>query len=628
MIQKVTFFRKNIFMLVVFLCTGISHLYAQATITSDPVGASVCVATSASFSVGTTGATGFQWEVSTNGGSNYNNITNGSVYANATTATLSIINATTNMSGYMYRVMVTGSSGTVTSSPATLTVNATNTWNGSVSNAWNVPANWSCGSIPTAATDVVIPSGSFPSPQVNITNAIANNITINSGASLSFVAGSNMLEVKGNFTNNGTFTAVAGKLKLSGSGSQTVPAATYKDFELSGSGTKVSSGAINISGVLTLTSGFLQLGASDLTLGNSASIAGANALLLNPSPTSYIITNSTGRMRIQNIGTGGKTGAVLFPIGNSSSSYTPLTLQNAGTVDIFSARVRNGVYLSYDASDNPNGPVQNTYNVGKSWLLAEGTAGGSNATINFAWASTDEQPGFNNAMCWASHWRGGYWHSVFPGAAANGTDPYSKSISNISSFSPFAVGSQFSILPVDLVSFSGKATKSGHVLSWTTSNEINFAGFTAERSADGNNFEAIGTVAAQLPGGVAEKQYSYTDINTLKDLNYYRLRINDLDGRYKYSNVVAVNANDKAAASYSVYPNPVHDQDLVIRFNVVPAADGFITITDIAGRILHNGGVAAGSKSLPVNVKKLPAGIYQIIINCGTINEIARFTKQ
>lgn len=615
-------------LLLLLLCLCIERLYAQPMITSAPVNTSVCVASTAGFSVGATGATGYQWEVSTNSGNSYSNITNGAVYTNATTATLNVTNATTTMSGYMYRVTVTGSPGTVTSAAATLIVSSTNTWTGGFSSDWNVASNWSCGSIPTAATDILIPGGTAFSPQINVTNAIANNVTINNSAGLSFVTGANMLEVKGNFINNGSFTATAGKLKLSGSGAQAVPAATYKDFELNGSGIKTASGAINISGLLTLTNGFLQLGTNDLTLGNSASVAGANAVLLNTSRTSYIITNGSGRMRIQNIGAGGKAGAVLFPIGTSASSYTPLTLQNTGTIDIFSARVRNGVYASYDASDNPNGPVQNTYNVGKSWLLYEGTAGGSNATINFAWSSTDEQPGFNDGMCWASHWWGGYWHSVFPGRAADGVDPFSKSISNVTSFSPFAVGSQFSILPVQLVSFTGKSTKSGHVLSWVTSNERNFSGFTAEHSANGNHFEPIGTVMATQSGSVTEKQYNYTEAHPRKGLNYYRLRMNDLDGSYKYSNVITIDDQDAAIASYSVYPNPVNDQDLTIRFNVVPAADGAITVTDAAGHVWYNDVVAAGSASLSVNVKMLPIGIYQVHISCGPINETARFTRQ
>lgn len=35
----------------------------------------------------------------------------------------------------------------------------TNTWNGNVSTAWETAGNWSCGSVPTAITDVIIPAG-------------------------------------------------------------------------------------------------------------------------------------------------------------------------------------------------------------------------------------------------------------------------------------------------------------------------------------------------------------------------------------------------------------------------------------------------------------------------------------
>jgi Metallo-peptidase family M12 len=42
-----------------------------------------------------------------------------------------------------------------------------NTWTGLQSAAWEIPANWSCGSIPTANTDVIIPGGTVNNPVVS-----------------------------------------------------------------------------------------------------------------------------------------------------------------------------------------------------------------------------------------------------------------------------------------------------------------------------------------------------------------------------------------------------------------------------------------------------------------------------
>ena len=95
--------------------------FSNPTITTQPANLSVCGTGTATFSVIATGASTYQWQVSTNNGSSWTNITNGSDYSGATTATLSIANRTSN-NGNQYRVIVTGSQAgcSTTSSAATL----------------------------------------------------------------------------------------------------------------------------------------------------------------------------------------------------------------------------------------------------------------------------------------------------------------------------------------------------------------------------------------------------------------------------------------------------------------------------------------------------------------------------
>ncbi|MEJ7611584.1 MAG: GEVED domain-containing protein [Ferruginibacter sp.] len=90
----------------------------------------VCANGTSSLSVtGITGgaALGYQFQVSTDGGLTYNNISNGTVYSGVTTSTLTILNPTTLISGLMYRVVVSSAScGTgVNSNPSVLSVNPT-----------------------------------------------------------------------------------------------------------------------------------------------------------------------------------------------------------------------------------------------------------------------------------------------------------------------------------------------------------------------------------------------------------------------------------------------------------------------------------------------------------------------
>ncbi|MEI9934375.1 MAG: hypothetical protein WDM71_05880 [Ferruginibacter sp.] len=65
-------------------------------------------------------------------------------------------------------------------------------------------ANWCSGVVPTATTNVTITSGATRMPFIS-SNAVCNNLTINSGATLTTtLAGT--LSIAGSLTNNGTMT--------------------------------------------------------------------------------------------------------------------------------------------------------------------------------------------------------------------------------------------------------------------------------------------------------------------------------------------------------------------------------------------------------------------------------------
>jgi hypothetical protein len=93
--------------------------------TQHPSPQSACEGSGISFSVvaSGTGTLFYQWQVSTNGGGAWGNVTNGSTYANATTATLSVLVAAGSMNTYQYRCQVTDNSGPSFSNAAQLTVN-------------------------------------------------------------------------------------------------------------------------------------------------------------------------------------------------------------------------------------------------------------------------------------------------------------------------------------------------------------------------------------------------------------------------------------------------------------------------------------------------------------------------
>ncbi|MEJ7682561.1 MAG: hypothetical protein WKG06_32840 [Segetibacter sp.] len=57
--------------------------------------------------------------------------------------------------------------------------------------------------------------------------------------------------------------------------------------------------------------------------------------------------------------------------------------------------------------------------------------------------------------------------------------------------------SSLSILPLKLLSFTGKRNSNDISLTWTTSNEVNVKHFVVERSFNGVQFNSISTIAAR-----------------------------------------------------------------------------------------------------------------------------------
>ena len=99
---------------------------ANAIISGQPVDpASICSGAGVvSMSISTIGAiSAYQWQVSTNAGSTWSDISNSAPYSNVTTATMTVTNPPSGLNNAQYHCLATGTCGILTSNAATLTVN-------------------------------------------------------------------------------------------------------------------------------------------------------------------------------------------------------------------------------------------------------------------------------------------------------------------------------------------------------------------------------------------------------------------------------------------------------------------------------------------------------------------------
>jgi len=170
------------------------------------------------------------------------------------------------------------------------------------------------------------------------------------------------------------------------------------------------------------------------------------------------------------------------------------------------------------------------------------------------------------------------------------------------------------ILPVTLLDFKASRLKYAIELIWTTANEISFAGYELERSANGQNFYNIGSVPST--NTLSINTYSWLDNNPLDGVSFYRLKMLDIDGVFTYSAIVRIDM--KAQKSISVYPNPITGDNILLQMYGQSKGEHIINLYTIKGekvmssRIIHSGNDAV--RSIPLN-KKFPIGFYCLEIS-------------
>jgi hypothetical protein len=169
-------------------------------------------------------------------------------------------------------------------------------------------------------------------------------------------------------------------------------------------------------------------------------------------------------------------------------------------------------------------------------------------------------------------------------------------------------------LPIVLNYFTAVVTAKKKVdLNWATSQEVGAAYFEVERSADGDSWNAISSVAAI--GDSDERQlYTIRDETPLAGTSYYRLRQVDRTGLAYSSGVQTVTLKGSTEQGFSFSPNPISGANvLTLRldegWNLQNAT---ATMFDMSGRQ-----VAAFQQLTEVNrlsLPALPAGMYSLRI--------------
>ncbi|OUJ75953.1 T9SS type A sorting domain-containing protein [Hymenobacter crusticola] len=413
-----------------------------------------------------------------------------------------------------------------------------------------------------------------------------------------------------------------------------IQVAAYGNLQLSGAGTRNLLGSTLVNGNLifnptaALT---MVLGESNLTIQRGGQIQGA-------SNAAFVVTNGKGQLR-QSVTNNGMD--VPFPVGSSATSYTPAFLQQPSSTtarneDVFSVRVADGMYARYDATESGTGTAVTNQNVKKTWFVSEEVMGNSNITMGLQWNNADEVTGFTRNSAYVSHYLATRSSAYFDkpselGGIAAGTvaNSYRVNRNSITSFSPFSVSSRPDMpLPVELSAFSARRLGTAVVCRWTTASEKNSAKFIIERSADGRDFQAIGTVAA-AGTSTAMHTYSFTDQQPLAGVAYYRLRQVDEDATESFSPVVTVAGCAQCLAdNVLITPNPSSGL-----FELYTNLESIIvsgTVRNAIGKtiVTLDQQVPVGPQRLLLDLTQQPAGVYLMQLQTSSGSFVRKIVKQ
>lgn len=307
---------------------------------------------------------------------------------------------------------------------------------------------------------------------------------------------------------------------------------------------------------------------------------------------------------------------------NGSSNYQLSSLTQPNQVEVWFNPVK-GVYGAANGYQFPNTPI----NPGCGGPGGNAISGGNLVTIEF-----DVRPGRANAI---PVFNFNYKHdingtidtqtwidgTVVPSgggpvqivvkriiAALGGEEPFPGNPSLITCPSANTAAMP---LPVSLLSFTANKSNSAVALNWQTASEQNSALFQVERSTNGESYTRIGVVRA-AGNSSTKRSYQLNDNEPYLGLNYYRLKMVDLDGSFEYSEVRQVNFGNRDLRILSAYPNPAQNE---IVLNVA-APKGY---KNAQLRILNAQGSVAMSQDVTedlsddyinLNISALAKGVY------------------
>ncbi|MEJ7626440.1 MAG: T9SS type A sorting domain-containing protein [Ferruginibacter sp.] len=179
------------------------------------------------------------------------------------------------------------------------------------------------------------------------------------------------------------------------------------------------------------------------------------------------------------------------------------------------------------------------------------------------------------------------------------------------------------ILPVKLSSFTAAVNNCNTKLQWISESEISFKNYQVEYSVNGNEFKNIGEINAT--NKLTPSTYNYEHTSPLPGKGFYRLKLTDLDGRYQYSKIIALQINCHSNIEF-IYPIPTKD---VVNINVTNTASSFTSTAVLyndRGQVVLKKEIRNGTNT--IDLQNLSPGMYILTYHDGNKNKAFKIIRE
>lgn len=182
-------------------------------------------------------------------------------------------------------------------------------------------------------------------------------------------------------------------------------------------------------------------------------------------------------------------------------------------------------------------------------------------------------------------------------------------------------------LNIDWLAFSAELNKHNKTeLIWEVANQLNADYYSIEYSQAGQKWVTIGEVIAK-DGSNEALTYRFIDNQPSSGLNYYRIRLVELDGQSNYSSIQKIVVNT-GSNFVKIAPNPTAS-DINLFLPATQNRSLKILLFDLMGKQIYQKALPIGSSGqLTIDMQEWATGMYILQIDDGKQIQIDRVIKK